>query len=497
MPEQFTISVDQLRIGLYVYIDVKWFEHPFAFNNFKIKSEDQITTIRGLGLQSVRYDPERSDVRPPAKVVGPAEPRQTPAAFIESRPKPTAPSEAPPQPAAAAEPQSQQAAPAGPPQKPAAPPDPQPQPAAPDASQPKPAVPVESQKPAAPSEPRQQLPPALQAKRELIERIKQQREATARIEGAFVDTAATIRDINSNLFTRPAETVGQATRLVGQIAESILTAPELAVYLMGDKVGGEEMYFHSLNVTMLSLMIARDIHLPAQVVNVLGIGALFHDIGRTDIPDRILLKTDPWTKAERDLYELHCQYGVQIAKRLQLAPGAIAIVQDHHELFDGSGYPRHLSGEAAGLLARIIAMVNYYDNLCNPTDFASALTPHEALSQMFAKLRGKFDPKLLQVLVRCLGVYPPGTIVQLSNGILGMVATINAARPMKPTIVIYDADVPKEEAILVDMDSETEVNIAKAIRPAQLPPQVYNYLSPRKHVSYYFDARHPDKATQK
>jgi hypothetical protein len=109
MPDQFTISVDQLRIGLYVYIDVKWFEHPFAFNNFKIKSEDQITTIRGLGLQSVRYDPERSDVRPPAKVVGPAEPRQTPAAFIESRPKATAPSEAPPQPAAAAEPQSQQA----------------------------------------------------------------------------------------------------------------------------------------------------------------------------------------------------------------------------------------------------------------------------------------------------------------------------------------------------------------------------------------------------
>jgi putative nucleotidyltransferase with HDIG domain len=350
---------------------------------------------------------------------------------------------------------------------------------------------------AAPADPQRQLPKALQAKRELIERIKQQREATARIEGAFVDTAATIRDINHNLFTRPVETVAQATRLVSQIADSILSAPELAVYLMGDKVGGEEMYFHSLNVTMLSLMIARDIKLPAEVVNVLGIGALFHDIGRTDIPDRILLKTDPWTKAERELYELHCDYGVAIGKRMQLAPAAVSIIQNHHELFDGSGYPRRLAGEAAGLLALIVSMVNYYDNLCNPIDFTSALTPHEALSLMFAKQRGKFDPKLLQVLVRCLGVYPPGTIVQLSNGVLGMVATINAARPMKPTIVIYDADVPKEEAILVDMDRETEVNIAKAIRPAQLPPHVFNYLSPRKHVSYYFDARHPDKNKQK
>jgi putative nucleotidyltransferase with HDIG domain len=474
MPEQLNISVDQLRIGLYVYLDVKWFEHPFAFNNFKIKSEDQIATIRSLGLKSVRWDPERSDMKPAPKSAAPIGSHQKPTAPIEALPGPTAPAE--PQPKSApAQLQPKVAASAE----------------APEES----AVPAElRQKPVAAPEPQRQISPALQAKRELIERIKEQRAAATRIENAFVDTAATVRDINRNLFTRPTETVTQASKLVTQIADSILSAPELAVYLMGDKVGGEEMYFHSLNVTMLSLMIARDIRLPPEVVGVLGMGALFHDIGRTDIPDRILLKTDPWTKAERELYELHCQYGVEIGKRLSLAPGAIAIIQDHHELFDGSGYPRRLAGEAVGLLVRIIAMVNYYDNLCNPIDLGSALTPHEALSQMFAKLRSKFDPKLLQVMVRCLGVYPPGTIVQLSNGVLGMVATINAARPMKPTIVIYDADVPKEEAILVDMDRETEVNIAKAIRPAQLPPNIYNYLSPRKHVSYYFDARHPDKA---
>ncbi|MEI8170787.1 MAG: HD-GYP domain-containing protein, partial [Rhodoferax sp.] len=107
---------------------------------------------------------------------------------------------------------------------------------------------------------------------------------------------------------------------------------------------------------------------------------------------------------------------------------------------------------------------------------------------MFAKLRGKFDPKLLPVFIRCLGVYPPGTIVQLSNGAVGMVATVNTARPMKPTVMIYDSQIPKEEALLLDMERETEFNIAKAIRPAQVPRDVYNYLSPRKRVSYYFDA---------
>ena len=551
MPDQLTIPVDQLRVGLYVHLDVKWFEHPFAFNNFKIKSEDQIATIRGLGLKTVRWDPERSDPVPAAKpppepprrnapldsgaqAPPPAHP-QEPAAAADADPAPAAPAPSPDktkvaEPSAAPEPSAPAQAAAAPQPSPVAQPAAAPQSSAtsqPTAGQqstatPPPtaaAAPTAAAQPSAaaqrtaaaspmveaaadpppvssPAQPAPQLPKALQAKRELIQRIQQQREAAARIEGAFIDTATTIKDINRNLFTRPVETVQQATKLVNQIAESILSAPELAVYLMGDKVGGEEMYFHSLNVTMLSLMIARDIKLPAEVVNMLGVGALFHDIGRTDIPDRILLKTDPWTKAERELYEMHCEYGVAIGKRLQLVPGAVAIIQDHHELFDGSGYPRRLAGEAAGLLARIVSMVNYYDNLCNPINLAGALTPHEALSLMFAKQRAKFDPKLLQVLVRCLGVYPPGTIVQLSNGVLGMVATINAARPMKPTIVIYDADVPKDEAILVDMERETEVNIAKAIRPAQLPPQVYSYLSPRKHVSYYFDARSPEKGKQ-
>jgi putative nucleotidyltransferase with HDIG domain len=235
-------------------------------------------------------------------------------------------------------------------------------------------------------------------------------------------------------------------------------------------------------------MMARDLKLPVEVANVLGVGALLHDIGRKEVPDKILRKTEALTQAERNFYEMHCQYGVDIGQRLHLAPAALAIIREHHELFDGTGYPAKLKGESISLLARIVVIANYYDELCNPPSIADALTPHEALSLMFAKLRGKFDAKLLQVFIRCLGVYPPGTIVQLSNGAIGMVATVNTARPMKPTVVVYDADVPKEEAILLDMERETEFNIAKAIRPAQVPREVYNYLSPRKRVSYYFDA---------
>ena len=418
------INLDQLRIGLYVHLDLKWFEHPFAFNNFKIKDEEQIKIIKTLGLKKIRYDPARGDTKPP--------PSQPNANREEDR-----------------------------------------------------------------SPPELKEHPALAAKRVLIEKIKRQREASARIETAFVDTAKTIHNVEKNLLTHPVETVEQANKLVEQIADSILSAPELAIHVMGDRIGGEELYFHSLNVTMLSLMMARDIKMPPEAVKSLGMGALFHDVGCREIPKKIIMKMEPLTQAERNFYELHCQYGVEIGRKLKFPQGPLSVIREHHEFYDGTGYPQKLKGEAINLLARIVAIANYYDELCNPMNIVNAMTPHEALANMFAKLRAKFDPKLLQVFVRCLGVYPPGTIVQLSNGVIGMVATINTAKPMKPMIVTYDADLPKEEAILVDMETDGDVNIAKAIRPAQLPREIYNYLSPRKQVSYYFDSSSTTKEPAK
>ena len=422
--DELTVTMDQLRVGLYVELDLKWFEHPFAFSRFKIKSEEQIGVLRSLGLRQVRYKPELSDVAPPEQTAQPQS-----AAAMQAAPAAIADS------------------------------------------------------------------PALQAKRAMMAQMQQRRDDAERVERAFTSTARAIREIEKNLFSRPEESVAQATALVAQISDSILAAPELAIHVMGDTAGNEELYFHSLNVAMLSMMIAREVGLPPEVATVLGLGALLHDVGRKNIPDKILTKPDAYTTAEQNLYEMHAQYGAEMAQRLQCPPAVGAVIHDHHELFDGSGYPRKLKGEGIGVLARIVAIANYYDEMCNPFNLAHALTPHEALSMMFAKHRAKFDPRLLQMFIRCLGVYPPGTVVQLSNGMTGMVATVNTERPMKPMLVVYDKDVPRLEALMVDLERETDLNIVKALRPSQVPMEVYVYLSPRKRISYYFDASKPAAET--
>ena len=376
--------MDQLRVGHYIHLDLGWMEHPFAFNHFKIRSEDQIRTLRALGLPSIRFSPELSDVPAP-----PLEPVLVP----------------PPVPAPVA--------------------------------------------PAPPS-------PAMQAKHELVSQMQRRRRDIERVEASFVQTALAIRDIEKNLYSRPATAVQDASRLVREISDTILSAPELAIHVMSDKAGGDELYFHSLNVAMLSLMMARDLKLPPDQVRALGMGALLHDVGLTDVPAKILMKTAPLNQAERSFYELHCQYGVTIGQRLRLPPPVLAIIREHHELYDGSGYPARLKGEAVSQLGRIVVITNYYD-------------------------------VLLQLFIRCLGVYPPGTLVQLSNGDIGMVSTINHDKPMRPAVVVYDPVVPKAEAITLELSQQEDFSIVKALRPAAVPLNIYNYLSPRKRISYYFE----------
>lgn len=411
----FHVSTDQLRIGMFVILDIHWLEHDFPRSSFKIAHAHQIEAIKRLGLKSVRVDPERS--------VGPMPPAET----------------APPA------------------------------------------------RPAINLAPTAEVLAALEAKRARIERINRQRAAVVECEKQFVKTTATLKSINSNIFARPQEAHREANELVGKMMDSLLTAKDIAIHLMHDKIGGEDLYFHALNVTVLALMLAKEIHLPEAEVRELGIGSLFHDIGKLDIPDRILTKSSGLTRAEQNLLQQHCQYGEAIGKKMGLSRQALEVVMQHHECIDGSGYPHRLGNDRISPLARVVTIANAYDNLCNRPNPADSLSPYAALSQMFARQRGQYDPTALGVFIKCLGVYPPGTLVRLSDGTMGMVVAVNSAKPLKPSVLIYDADVPKTEAIVLDLDQEAGLSVRESLKPTELPRDVLEYLSPRKRMTYYFD----------
>lgn len=413
------ITPEQLRVGLYIHLDLHWMEHPFSFGSFRIKNQDQIKTIRELGLKRIRFEPERSDAQPLP---------------------------------------------------------PLPKPAAKEAPEPPPPPQVESAE--------------SRIKQQRLVELNRIRNQISEVEKKFQHANKTVKNINRNIHTKPEETRRDAEELIAQMVESMLTEGAVLMHALNGNIG-EEAYFHSLNVTVLSLMLAKILKLTPEETMHLGMGAMFHDIGKMEIPSRVLLKTDPLTRAEQAFLEKHCEYGVDLARKIKLSRQATEIIMQHHEYVDGSGYPHKLGGGSITPLAEIVAIVNTYDNLCNPLNLADALTPHEALSQMFAFKRAKFNETALKSFIRCMGVYPPGSIVQLSNDMLGLVMMLNPEKPLKPTVLVYDPDIPKEEAVIIDLDKEPDLSISKGLRPGQLPRGVYQYLNPRKHVTYYFDPQKP------
>jgi len=307
-----------------------------------------------------------------------------------------------------------------------------------------------------------------QLKKARIERLAAQQAAIAAGEREFIAIARQIKTVRQNLFSQPEHICELAGEAVAKLAESTLVDAERSIRLFSDKVGGESIFNHALNVALLSMLVGREMQLSADEVKLLGLGGLFHDLGQAEIPDVVKNKTEPWTPSEAAMMRKHCAWGVALGKKLGLPDAVLLIIAQHHEGVDGSGYPRKLRGERLSPLARIVALSEAYDQLCNPKNPAAACTPHEALAFIYAQKRAQFDTAVLTAFVRCMTVYPPGSLVRLSNGTLGLVIAVNSARPLAPTVLVYDSAVATSCAILVDLAAEPEVTISKALRAQEL-----------------------------
>jgi hypothetical protein len=183
-------------------------------------------------------------------------------------------------------------------------------------------------------------------------------------------------------------------------------------------------------------------------------------------------------------------FSVQLASQSgAFSKEALSIVADHHEAVDGSGWPRGRSESSKA--ARILAVVNRYDNLCTPeaTD-ATPLMPAEALARMFRMEGKQLDTSILSALIKLLGVYPPGTVVQLSDGSLALVIAPGPTS-LHPQVLVYSPDLSKADAPTLELHKEADLKIAEAIRPASLPPDVFAWLNPQQRLSYFFSV---DKA---
>ena len=138
-----------------------------------------------------------------------------------------------------------------------------------------------------------------------------------------------------------------------------------------------------------------------------------------------------------------------------------------------------------GLLSKIVAVVDEYDDLCNSPDSTRTFTPYEALSYLYAKKRGALWEEAIVALVHMLSVYPPGSIVTLSDGSYGVVSSVNPHARMQPLVMLYAPDISREEALIIDLSTEQDLAITQNLRPKEVSKEIRDYLNPRRIISYF------------
>ncbi len=329
--------------------------------------------------------------------------------------------------------------------------------------------------------------PEARDKRLHREALANERAAAQLCERQFAEASRACKQTFDLALGQPEKAAEQSHALTQALVDKLIGEQEVCIRLLTDSAGDKNS-LHAMNVAVISLLMGRTFGLSETEMMDVGVGAMLHDIGKLHLSDRLRHRDDHFTQAELNQYQEHVPHGVNMARRMGLTPGAALIIGQHHEHADGSGFPLRINSDRMSPGSRIVSLVNRYDNLCNPHVASKALTPHEALSLLFAQGKTKFDTAILGAFIKMMGVYPPGSTVQLTDDRYAMVTTVNSIRPLKPRVLVHDPQVLRDEALLIDLETTPRLGIRRSIKPQQLPSDALGYLSPRARVTYFFES---------
>lgn len=228
-----------------------------------------------------------------------------------------------------------------------------------------------------------------------------------------------------------------AKKLVGELVESVIRNPDALTSFAQLKKKDEYTAQHSMRVCILALSFGRHLGLERHELNLLGIGALLHDIGKMKVPNEILNKPGALTEYEYALMKSHVPHGVEILEKSSGIPRpAIEVARCHHERYGGAGYSGGLKGDEIGLFGMIGGIVDCYDAISSDRAYHAGMSAHAALKKMYEWRHRDFHPGLVEQFIQCMGIYPIGSVVELNTGEVGVVVTMNRTRRLKPRVAL-------------------------------------------------------------
>ena len=235
---------------------------------------------------------------------------------------------------------------------------------------------------------------------------------------------------------RSIDSIG-ARETVENIMDSITRNREALVCLTQLKDRDEYTSIHSMNVSILCIAFARHLGLNNEQIRVIGVGALLHDLGKMRVPLEILNKPGKLTPEEFDIMKQHVILGGEFVKKNPgISPRSLRLVMEHHERFKGGGYPHGLQEGQISLVGQLAAIVDVYDAITSDRVYHNHLHPHEAIKRMYEWSDRDFNRPLFEKFIRCVGIYPLGSLVEINRTEIGIVISSNSTTALKPDVLL-------------------------------------------------------------
>jgi putative nucleotidyltransferase with HDIG domain len=292
----------------------------------------------------------------------------------------------------------------------------------------------------------------------------------------FDDYEAAVGTLYKSIHTSGAIDMASVSKTVNIVVKSIMRNPDACTLLSAIRNKDNYSYRHAMASSILAAAVGRQIGLQMHDIKALTTATLLCDVGKLKISDRILNKSTPLSVDERRVIDGHVTLSLEILQNsVGVSEQVMEIVRHHHERHNGGGYPDGLSGSEIPPLARIAGLVDTYDAMISDRAYAKGVAPAEAIADLYIQRDVDFQPELVEEFIQTVGVYPSGSLIELTDGRVGMVVTEYRRRRLRPRIlVILDSEKNQlQEPHYVNLLDETEdamgrpLNIHRGVDPSQ------------------------------